>query len=89
VQVSPGGKQTLFAHITRSDLTGRCPGGVGLTTALEVLRGGWVVVGSTSSKNGGRSHREGRLPDRAVLGARGPASGTVRRACHDTPTSAF
>jgi hypothetical protein len=52
VQVSPGGRQTLFAHITRSELTGRCPGGVGLTTALEVLRGGWVVVGSTPSKNG-------------------------------------
>jgi hypothetical protein len=42
----------LFARITRSDLTGRCPGGVGLTTALGVLRGGWVVVGSTPSKNG-------------------------------------
>jgi hypothetical protein len=52
VQVSPGGQRTLFAHITRSDLTGPCPGGVGLTTALAVLRGGWVVVGSTPSKNG-------------------------------------
>jgi hypothetical protein len=52
VQVSPGGQQTLFAHITRSDLTGPCPGGVGLTTALGILRGGWVVVGSTPSKNG-------------------------------------
>jgi hypothetical protein len=52
VQVSPGGQQTLFAHITRSQLTGPCPGGVGLTTALGVLRGGWVVVGSTPSKNG-------------------------------------
>jgi hypothetical protein len=52
VQVSPGGRQTLFAHITRSELTGPCPGGVGLTTALAVLRGGWVVVGSTPSKNG-------------------------------------
>jgi hypothetical protein len=52
VQVSPGGQQTLFAHITRSELTGPCPGGVGLTTALAVLRGGWVVVGSTPSKNG-------------------------------------
>ncbi len=52
VEISPGGHQTVFAHITRSELTGRCPGGVGLTTALEVLRGGWVVVGSTPSKNG-------------------------------------
>src|ERR1700683_1678957 len=30
VQVSPGGKQTLFARITRSQLTGPCPGGAGL-----------------------------------------------------------
>src|SRR6202167_2197746 len=52
VEISPGGHQTVFARITRSDLTGRCPGGVGLTTALAVLRGGWVVVGSTPSKNG-------------------------------------
>jgi hypothetical protein len=52
VEVSPAGQQTVFAHITRSKLTGPCPGGVGLTTALEVLPGGWVVAGSTPSKNG-------------------------------------
>ena len=52
VEISPRGRLTLFAHITRAKLTGRCPGGVGLTTALAVLPGGWVVVGSTPSKNG-------------------------------------
>jgi hypothetical protein len=52
VEISPGGRQTLFAHITGSKLTGPCPGGVGLTTALAILRNGWVVVGSTPSKNG-------------------------------------
>lgn len=52
VQISPGGRRTLFAHITRSMLSGRCPGGVGLTTALVALRAGWVIVGSTPSKNG-------------------------------------
>jgi hypothetical protein len=52
VEISPGGHQTLFAHITKSDLTGRCPGGIGLTTALAILPGGWVVVGSTPSTNG-------------------------------------
>jgi len=52
VQISPGGHQTLFARIKASALPGKCPGGVGLTTALEVLPGGWVVVGSTPSKNG-------------------------------------
>jgi hypothetical protein len=52
VQISPGGHQSLFAHITRSMLPGRCPGGVGLTTALVALRAGWVIVGSTPSTNG-------------------------------------
>jgi hypothetical protein len=52
VQISPGGRRTLFARISRSALPGRCPGGVGLTTALAVLPGGWVVVGSTPSRNG-------------------------------------
>ena len=27
VQISPGGHRTVFAHITRSTLPGRCPGG--------------------------------------------------------------
>lgn len=52
VQISPGGHRTLFAQIKAAKLPGKCPGGVGLTTALEVLRGGWVVVGSTPSANG-------------------------------------
>ena len=33
-----------FAKI--GNLGGACPGGVGLTTALSVLRSGWVIVGS-------------------------------------------
>jgi hypothetical protein len=52
VEISPSGHQTLFAQITPSDLTGPCPGGVGLTTALTILPNGWVVVGSTPSTNG-------------------------------------
>lgn len=52
VEISPAGHRTLFAHIKASTLPGMCPGGVGLTTALEVLPGGWVIVGSTPSKNG-------------------------------------
>ena len=52
VQVSPGGQQTVFAHIRRSSLPGPCPGGVGLTTALGILPGGWVVVGSLPTTNG-------------------------------------
>jgi hypothetical protein len=52
VQITPGGHRSLFAKINPRTLPGRCPGGVGLTTALEILPGGWVVVGSTPSKNG-------------------------------------
>jgi hypothetical protein len=52
VQISPSGHRTQFARITNHQVAGRCPGGVGLTTALEVLPGGWVVVGSTPSSNG-------------------------------------
>jgi hypothetical protein len=52
VQVSPGGQQTVFAQIAASSLPGRCPGGVGLTTALGILRGGWVVVGSLPTMDG-------------------------------------
>jgi hypothetical protein len=52
VQITPGGRRTLFARISRSKLPGACPGGIGLSTALEVLPGGWVVVGSVPSSNG-------------------------------------
>lgn len=52
VQVSPAGKLSVFATIVASKLPGSCPGGVGLTTALEILRGGWVVVGSLPTKDG-------------------------------------
>lgn len=52
VEISPGGHRSLFASVRRIMLPGSCPGGVGLTTALEVLPGGWVVVGSTPSSNG-------------------------------------
>jgi hypothetical protein len=44
VQLTPGGTLSTFAQLNPS-LPG-CPGGVGLTTALTVLRRGWVIVGS-------------------------------------------
>ena len=52
VQVSPSGTTTLFAQIDPSRLPGRCPGGVGLTTALSILPHGFVVVGSLPSSDG-------------------------------------
>lgn len=52
VQISPTGSFSLFAQIDASALPGPCPGGVGLTTALVVLRSGWVVVGSLPTSDG-------------------------------------
>jgi len=52
VQITPGGKRTLFAQINASSLSGACPGGVGLTTALVALQRGWVIVGSLPTKDG-------------------------------------
>jgi hypothetical protein len=45
MEVSPGGQASVFAQLN-GPLPGKCPGGVGLTTALTLLRGGFVVVGS-------------------------------------------
>ena len=52
VQVSPGGHRTTFARLSPGTLPGSCPGGAGLTTALAVLPGGWVVVGSLPTTDG-------------------------------------
>jgi plastocyanin len=52
VQVSKAGKVSLFASIDAKTLPGSCPGGVGLTTALNILPGGYVVVGSLPTTNG-------------------------------------
>ena len=52
VEISPSGHRSLFAHIRASGLPGPCPGGVGLTTALTVLKKGFVIVGSLPTKNG-------------------------------------
>jgi hypothetical protein len=52
VELSPSGQRSVFAHITDKTLPGSCPGGVGLTTALDVLPGGYVVVGSLPTSDG-------------------------------------
>jgi hypothetical protein len=48
VEISPSGHQRLFAQIPAASV----PGGVGLTTALVVLRSGWVIVGSLPTADG-------------------------------------
>lgn len=53
VQVARDGTVTPFARINPHRLPSPCPGGIGLTTALEILNGGWVVVGSLPTSHGG------------------------------------
>lgn len=43
-------KVTTFAELPR-DLP-QCPGGIGLSTAMTMLRSGWVIVGSAPSRDG-------------------------------------
>jgi hypothetical protein len=52
MDVGPGGSLSTFAQIDATTLPGSCPGGVGLTTALTVLRSGWVIVGSLPTSDG-------------------------------------
>ncbi|WP_295959992.1 hypothetical protein [Rhodoferax sp.] len=51
VSYSPATKQLSTFATLPHDLAG-CPGGVGLGTALAVLKSGWVIVGSTPSNDG-------------------------------------
>jgi hypothetical protein len=53
VEVSPAGQTSVFASISKMPAGQACPGGVGLTTALGILPGGWVVVGSLPTTAGG------------------------------------
>ncbi len=47
----PSTKQTyLLAKLPQA--LPQCPGGVGLTTAMTMLKTGWVIVGSTPSRDG-------------------------------------
>lgn len=50
VQIAPTGSFSLFAQIDPKATS--CPGGVGLTTALVVLRSGFVIVGSLPTTDG-------------------------------------
>ena len=47
----PSTKETyLFARLPQH--LAQCPGGVGLSTAMTMLKSGWVLVGSTPSRDG-------------------------------------
>jgi hypothetical protein len=75
VEVAPNGTVQQFAEIKAADLPGACPGGVGLTTALVVLREGWVIVGSLPTSDGtSATAQAGCL---IVFNARGHAVETI------------
>ena len=75
MEISPGGRVTQFARITKARLHGAaCPGGIGLTTALADVHG-WVIVGSLPSADGtAATSRAGCL---IVLDSRGHVAGTI------------
>ena len=51
VQFRPSTRETrLFAQVPQK--LKDCPGGVGLSTAMTLLRSGWLIVGSTPSTDG-------------------------------------
>jgi hypothetical protein len=70
----PATKQTrLFASIP-AKLDG-CPGGVGLTTAMAMLKSGWIIVGSAPSTDGTtKTLGQGCL---IVLASNGKVAGTI------------
>ena len=66
-------KLSLFASIPRR-LDG-CPGGVGLTTAMTMLKSGWVIVGSLPSNDGTTATKgQGCL---IILDSQGKVAGTI------------
>jgi hypothetical protein len=51
IAYDPATKRTsLFAKLPRN--LAQCPGGIGLTTAMTMLRSGWIIIGSTPSTDG-------------------------------------
>lgn len=56
VQIAPDGGFSLFAEINPVKVS--CPGGIGLTTALAVLRSGFVIVGSLPAPSGSSADAE-------------------------------
>ena len=74
VEISPSGRQTVFAVVPRPTATKA----VGLTTALAVLRSGYVIVGSLPAPGGAaKAATAGAL---TILNASGRVVRTIRAA---------
>ena len=53
-------RSVLFAAVPRH-LEG-CPGGVGMTTAMTLLKSGYVIIGSMPSNDGTTGNERARMP---------------------------
>jgi len=82
VDFNPATKRlSLFAAIPRH--LPQCPGGIGLTTAMTMLKSGWVIVGSLPSRDGTTATKgQGCL---VVLDAQGEVAGVITSANIDGP----
>ena len=78
----PSTKQmSLFAAVPK-ELKG-CPGGIGLSTAMTMLKSGWVIVGSAPSTDGTTATKgAGCL---IVLDSKGKVAGTIAGPKIDAP----
>lgn len=61
MDVAPDGSAAVFARVTADALQGSCPGGLGSSTGLAVLRDGWVIVGFMPEAEGTAGGRAGCL----------------------------
>jgi hypothetical protein len=77
VEVSPAGRTTLFANLAHLGAGLACPGGVGLTTALGILPGGWVVAGSLPTSDGGTLPNGDPVGCLIVMNSQGHAVETI------------
>ena len=63
VRFRPSTKQlAIFAELPRH--LPECPGGVGLTTAMTMLKSGWVIVGQRAKRGRDDGDQRGGLPAR-------------------------
>jgi hypothetical protein len=85
VEVAPTGSTEVFANISTLPAGQSCPGGIGLTIALTVLQGGWVVVGSLPTTTGGNLSGLPRVGCLIVLNDVGTAVETITNENLDGP----
>jgi hypothetical protein len=77
VEVSPAGKTSVFANVSALPAGQACPGGIGLTTALGILPGGWVLVGSLPTAKGGALPSDDPAGCLIVLNDQGTVAETI------------